>query len=355
LVIAEIFMIELKDNRLVFSFPEVHPRAKLHIEFQRTLRIPDDDKTYPLPPGLGRFPLRHVDDHAAAIPSSWLEHGGVMLPMYQSEALWLRFSSSYLPENGACYPFAIKVATGKIDAVSGKAWSDGLHREPQDYMVAPRQPWLDGYCVAEGQIRQFVAMPLGAGYSAEEQITGRADHGGLQIMVYPMKRAIFDARFPKEKAQIWSRRTAAIPTLARDLAPESAETAEMALAPGGRMRQEIYDDPYALDDWDLNQKSRCFVHIANSLIWRSITGEMPPTVPPTAKEYTKAGLPWFDYYSDGATAVPGSPTLEKLKSVFTLGQEKGDVPLPENEPVETNVVVKLRSGLKKDEVREGTF
>ena len=34
-------MIELKDNRLVFSFLEVHREARLSIEFQRTLRIPD--------------------------------------------------------------------------------------------------------------------------------------------------------------------------------------------------------------------------------------------------------------------------------------------------------------------------
>jgi hypothetical protein len=61
-------MIELKNDRLVFTFPETHPEAKLSIEFQRTLRIPDDDKSYPLPPGLGAFPLRHVDDYAADVP-----------------------------------------------------------------------------------------------------------------------------------------------------------------------------------------------------------------------------------------------------------------------------------------------
>jgi len=49
-------MIELKKDALVFSFPGVHPEAKLTIDFQRTLRIPDDDNTYPLPPGLGKFP-----------------------------------------------------------------------------------------------------------------------------------------------------------------------------------------------------------------------------------------------------------------------------------------------------------
>ena len=39
----------------------------------------------------------------------------------------------------------------------------------------------------------------------------------------------------------------------------------------------------------------------------------------------------------------------------TLGAEKGDVPLAENEPVSPENVVKLRAGLKKDQVREGSF
>ena len=84
-------MIELKKDSLRFSFPGVHPDATLRIEFQRTLRIPDDGSTYPLPPGFGRFPLRHVDDFADRVPSSWRQHGGVFLPMYQSEAMWIAF------------------------------------------------------------------------------------------------------------------------------------------------------------------------------------------------------------------------------------------------------------------------
>src|ERR1700722_13861252 len=118
-------MIELKNDHLLFSFPDVHPSAKLEVTFQRTLRIPDDDKTYPLPPGLGAFPLRHVDDCADNVPPAWLEHGGVMLPMYQSEAMWLCFSGGNDAERGVQYPCAIKVATGKIDAVTGKDWSNG--------------------------------------------------------------------------------------------------------------------------------------------------------------------------------------------------------------------------------------
>ena len=78
---------------------------------------------------------------------------------------------------------------------------------------------------------------------------------------------------------------------------------EMGLAPGGRMRQEVYDDPHGLDAWDQRHASRCFVTIANSTQWMAITGERPPTVPPTAKQYTMAGLPWFEWYGGDAEAL----------------------------------------------------
>jgi hypothetical protein len=77
---------------------------------------------------------------------------------------------------------------------------------------------------------------------------------------------------------------------------------DMGFAPGGRMRQEIYDDPYGLDAWDQRHLGRCFVTIANSTAWEAISGERPPTEPPSAKLYTAAGLPWFEYYGADAKA-----------------------------------------------------
>ncbi len=348
-------MIELKRNQLVFSFPEVHPRARLTVEFQRTLRIPDDGKDYDLPPGLGRFPLRHVDDFAAAVPPHWVEHGGVLLPMYQSEALWINFDGRYLEEHGTEYPFAIKIAAGKINAVTGKPWSEGLDQRPQDYLVVPAQPWLDGYCVDKGVIRQFVAMPLGAGYTAEEQLTGEAEHGGMQIAVYPMKREAFERYFPRETFVHEGRGLSLGKRYRASAGVRGFAVREMGLAAGGRMQQEIYKDSFRLDDWDLEHTSRCFVHIANSLVWRAITGQRPPTVPPTAKQYTKAGLPWFSYYDETATPLDGSPRLQAVKSVAALGKEMGQVPLPENESCHPSAVVKVPRGKKKGEVREGTF
>jgi hypothetical protein len=345
-------MIELRHDGLTFSFPEVHPQATLAIEFQRTLRIPDDDKTYPLPPGLGRFPLRHVDDFAANVPSTWLQRGGVMLPMYQSEAMWLNFNSATIADREMSYPFSIKVATGKQCAVTGKAWTDGLRRSPQNYMVAPEQPWLDGYVVEQGLIRQFVAMPLGAGYSAEEQITGKAEFGGLQLAVYPMKRKIFEKRFPKRLRR--SRESAEM-LYEECLCAPCATMPDMGLAPGGRMRQEIYDDPYEFSDWEFDISSRCFVHLCNSLVWQAVTESPPPHPAPTSKQYTQAGLPWFEYYDDGSTAVDGAQVLARMKSVAQLSAEKGDAVLPENEPVNPDNVVVYRQGLKKGQVREGVF
>lgn len=171
-------MIELNRNQLVFRFPDVHADAVCRIAFQRTLRIPDDNRAYPLPAGLGRFPLEHVHHHAERLPEAWRRRGGVLLPMYQAEALWISFSLGL--GLSPSYPCAVKIAAGKINAVSGAPWREPLAVDPQDYVVLPQQPWLDGFSVQKGLIRQFVAMPLGDGYTAEEQLSGTAQHGGLQ-------------------------------------------------------------------------------------------------------------------------------------------------------------------------------
>ena len=134
-------------------------------------------------------------------------------------------------------------------------------------------------------IRQFVAMPLGEGYTAEEQLTGEAQHGGLQIIVYAMKASKF------QELQRESEVTHAGPVL-----EAQAPMTEMGLAPGGRMRQKVFEDEYGLDAWCTSVRARCFVHVLNSLQFFAVSGVEPPQDPPTAKEYAAAGLPWFDYY-----------------------------------------------------------
>ena len=127
----------------------------------------------------------------------------------------------------------------------------------------------------------------------------------------------------------------------------------MGLAPGGRMRQHIYDDEHGLDAWDQANGSRCFVAIANSLSWRAITGEAPPSLPPTARDYAKAKLPWFDYYAE-SPAVEGAGALHNLLSVVGMGKKKAEAPLPENESADASVIVPLGPG-KPRPVREAVL
>ncbi|MFA5646607.1 MAG: hypothetical protein WDA18_09720 [Candidatus Ratteibacteria bacterium] len=116
--------------------------------------------------------------------------------------MWFSFNSRFHGEYwdygvSGCL-FAVKISTGKINAVTGEVDTTGL-KTPQNYLIVPKQPWLDGYCVKKGVIRQFVAMSLGVGYSAEEQITGKGENGGLQII----KREVFEELFPhKEKGDV---------------------------------------------------------------------------------------------------------------------------------------------------------
>ncbi|MEU3607082.1 hypothetical protein AB0E83_16790, partial [Streptomyces sp. NPDC035033] len=150
----------------------------VRIRFVRTLRLPETG-THRLPPGLGEFPLRRVEDHPDTVPEQWRAKGGVMLPVHLREAMWLSFAGS--PE-----PAALQVGVGKVCAVSGKKWTGRLSRRPQNYVVLPRQPWLDGINSGKGTVRQFVAVPLGMGATVEGQVTGEETVGGIQLQAFPL-------------------------------------------------------------------------------------------------------------------------------------------------------------------------
>lgn len=331
-------MIELKNNALQFHFPQVHPDAQLSVEFQRTLRIPDDDKEYPLPAGLGRFPLSHVDDFEN-VPGRWKAHGGVLMPMWQAEAAWINFSGDY--------PMAVKVAAGKINAVTGDTWTNELSGVKQDYVVIPGQQWLDGFCVGEGLIRQFVAMSMGEGFTAEEQITGEADHGGLQIIAYPMRAESYEAILAERRRQA-ERESHYFETRVTEYT--SHYGLDFGMAPGGLMRQEIYTDHHGIDVWDQSAFSRCFVHLANGHQYHELTGQLPPDKPPKPSDYRAAGMPWFDYYQADLEALGGPSALMQLDSVASKFRKEGKS-LPDNQPIDIPHTTGL--GDSRHQVREG--
>ena len=127
-------MIELLNNQLTFRFPSAHKQALCHIDFQRTLRIPDDNRAYPLPPGLGDFPLEHVDDFADQLPESWRQHGGAsrLHPRVEVEVVGRRVVARLLGMQRAdTHP--LQVPIGARSAASA------LHGELQGGLQVGRQ------------------------------------------------------------------------------------------------------------------------------------------------------------------------------------------------------------------------
>jgi hypothetical protein len=291
----------------------------VRVTFQRTLRIPDDGQSYPLPPGLGAFPLRRIEDHASRVPAEWAARGGVLLPMYQREALWICFQGQ------GWKPRAVKVGVGKICALTGAPWSDSLHATPQDYLVTPPQPWLDGIAAGAGMVRQFVAMPLGLGYTVEGQVGGEERFGGVQLQVFEPR----PGRFPDEPPPM-RYRCAAAPAAP---AARSREAGAMGLGAGGRMKQKIYPDPHGIDTWDPGHRGRIFVHIVNSDMWRDITGEPPPPTPVSARTYARHGLPWFALYDEHLPTLAPGQTLAAVKSIKDIDAGKSTLPLQDDAPV----------------------
>jgi len=361
-------MIQLTNDQLTFSFPEVHPDCKVTIEFQRTFRIPDDGRTYPLPPGLGKFPLKLVDEYRDRVHPEWRGRGGIFLPMYQAEALWVRFVPHQVRKRGHAWPFAIKIAAGKRSAVTGKRWAAVL--KEGDYCCIPEQPWLDGFVTEEGRVKQFVAMPLGSGATVEGQLTGEEKFGGIQIEVFPMIYEEFDKRFPKIKERDWDEElrtkggilrcasaacNAAGPAGALTMDWMAEQERGMGMGAGGSMKQEVFEDKHGFEVWDRNaaptSERRVFVHLANSALYRAITDEFPPHHPITAEMAARYGFPWFEHYNDDfdLRVMGGSKKHKKIKTVAEMKPEL----LPENQSVAVPKckVVRVNPG----EVRNGSW
>jgi hypothetical protein len=208
--------------------------------------------------------------------------------------------------------------------VSGEKWADGLSQDPQNYVVLPKQPWLDGLNVAKGKVRQFVAMPLGQGYTVEEQIDPQSEFGGIQIEAIPMKKEVYEElKAKREKvSSMWF-------GVSMMMGCESSASMEMGLGMGGSMRQAIYDDEYGMEPWDLTNSQRCCIMLANAEQWLSIAGEEPPLSPISAKAYSNAGLPWFDYYDGDRKAIEGSKALGNIKSVKAIADARREDTWPE--------------------------
>jgi hypothetical protein len=251
-----------------------------------------------------------VRDFADRVLPEWRELGGVFIPMYQREALWLAFDGAWWKPN------AVQVGVGRVNAVSGTPWDEGLTSSPQNYLVVPDQPWLDGINAGEGEVRQFVAAPLGSGATVEGQVTGKEEHGGIQLRAYEPRAGRFPDKPPRRRE--------------RDLADSGKPLASMSsggmgIGAGGRVRQRIYPDTYGIEAWDPGSPRTLFVHILNSEQYEEVTGRPPPPTPVSVETYTDYGFPWFELYDGDRGTLPAAEPLERVRSV---GEHAGEGPEP---------------------------
>ncbi|TFK70071.1 hypothetical protein BDN72DRAFT_819341 [Pluteus cervinus] len=173
----------------------------MSVGLRRTIRVPDNGTEHLLPPNMGAFKLYNVADYADKLPRSVVSKGGLFIvsvrlsspailsigllglqAMYQREALWIHFVST---KHSTTH--AVKVSVGDVNAPTGLPRDQPTPQGKQDYAAVKNhsgQIWLDGISVAPGVVRQFVAMPLGEGYTVEGQVTGKEDVGGLQLDVF---------------------------------------------------------------------------------------------------------------------------------------------------------------------------
>lgn len=272
------------------------------VSFMRTLRVSETGLNA-LPPGFGRFPVRNVAHLGNAAPLAMRQRGGVALPMYQCEALWMHFSCSV--------PVAVQIGAGLRCAVTGGAWAERLRRRPQNYVNAQEQPWLDGFKTAAGEVRQFVAAPLGKGATVEEQLSDAPPVGGIQVQVWELTPEAF-ARWHKQS----SREETYGPMICYSSTDRTIrESSPMGLGAGGRIRQEIYRDTFQSSDWRDEPSARAWVHLVAANEWTALTGEPRPATPVNTDAYVRAGLPWYDYFNADLEDVAPSEALAGVQTV----------------------------------------
>jgi hypothetical protein len=273
----------------------------------------------------------------------------------------------------------VRVASGKINGISGESWTKEMRAG--DHVVAPPQPWLDGFAQEKGKIRQFVAMQMGMGLTVEAQISGKEEFGGLQLEVIPMKGDEYNRRFP-ERTPIkvfdpCRDRRSTVPQsgskprhfksatrgatlscntsdLKGSLSEESigAVAPDMGLGAGGLIEQQIFQDTYPEEVWDTLHTSRVFVHLANSFAWEAITGKAPPTTPCDAATYARRNMPWYDHYL-AKPVQAGGEKLQNIRTILELGFQRGLHVFPSNPTIDPHNVIHY--GDKRPDVRDGTW
>jgi hypothetical protein len=277
----------------------------LRVGLQRTLRVPTRGGPYPLPPALGRLDVWP----ATALKEAEPAQADFVVPLHVHEALWLQFRGRGQEQH------AVRVAAGRVDAVTGEPWDLALQAAPQNYIVCPYQPWLDGFKTGGGLVRQFVAVRRGRGESVEHQLTA-VDTGGITVACY--------------------RPAAALPPLP---AARPSRGRDLALGAGGPIQQRLYPDPYGADVWQPDPMTVATIRLIDAVEFAARFGIVVPPSPIDAATYTRFGLPWFELDDASRGDIAATPAMASLESTPRGGS--GTNADDSNAPIEPDVVKRI--------------
>ena len=268
-------------NKIVFSFPEIHYHAVLEVELMRTFRVPNDNKVHPSPTGFEAFTLPKA--------SPMNEKTRIELPLYRSDALWLKFT------NKMGFPFAIQIDYDGRNAVTGKPYTEELIQgvcrtregmiDLQNFLVSPAQTALDGVCGKDGLVRQMISQD-----STIE--TKRAFHR-LKITVYPLKEALYqDLLFKSRSQEIeggsrWG----------KEYHDYSAKPENVKIG-SGIISQSIACTDRHLDDWDMELSQSVIVDTIAMNAWLQKGDRTIPHQAYNQAVYERLGYPWFEWYEE---------------------------------------------------------
>ncbi len=286
-------MFELDPEYLSVRDDAWHPEAIAGVRFQRALRLPAGREPYDSVRSDAFHVPRALNDHFEGLDFEWLLRSNQhIICLTSSEAVTLEFATPHT------YPFAVKVAIGTIDALSGARAGGTLGLLPQDYLALPCQNRIDSWCDGAGATHDFAAPapgPLDAN-GAPQPADDESDC--ISITFVPMKPDVFQRRCTEidlnAGRQVYG-------------APDFAERFTETHMLNARMRYElekgetwdagmVYPDPFDADDWDADRAATVAVTMVGPQAWQALTGEAadPPLF--SRDIYDQAGVPWEDRY-----------------------------------------------------------
>lgn len=278
----------------------IHVGDRFSLTLQRTIRLPQDGREYPLTPSFGEFPVVAAAAFSDRLPKNWHAGDAFVVPIYEREALFLAFSAAEWKPN------AVQVGVGGINAISGEGWPAPPSASPQNYIVCPDQPWLDGIYALDGRVRQFVATGRGRGDTVAEQLGG-TEASALQIRVYePQPGKFSDRPGAPERTRL-------------DSIPD-----DVGVGAGGTMRQKIYPDPYGVETWNAEDYAEFYIYLVRPDVYQPLTGREPPPPSISAETYTRLNLPWFELDDKNAPAITAPGKLGEVETVSKRERGRGD-------------------------------